>query len=114
MKSKIVISVFALALLTACNAKLMELTQSDADRATTKFKGITLASLNEGKVNYQQNCDECHPLKRPSAKSEQKWNKVVPEMVIKLKKKMGKEVIDAKKHESLLQYLVTMCNAPKK
>ena len=114
MKSKAIMIIMAVALMSGCDAKLMDLTQKDADRGAAKFTGATLESLNEGKNLYKQNCNECHNLKRPSSQSIEKWNKLVPAMVKNLNKKMDKEVIDAKKQELLLQYLITACTASKK
>jgi len=110
-KSIIVIGVL---LISACSPKLIEVTQADADRGASKYSGLTLSALNEGKSLYTQNCAECHGLKKPNSRTEANWNSIVPIMVKKLNQKMGKEVVDSKKQEVLLQYLVTMANAPKK
>ncbi len=114
MKTKPILIAIAVVLLSACSAKLMDLTQTDAERGSAKFKGATLESLNQGKSVFQENCNECHGLKKPSSRTEERWNKIVPAMVKKLNLKMGKEVIDSKKQDLLLQYLVTMSDAPKK
>ncbi len=114
MKSRTILVFLSLALMSACNAKLMDLTQTDVERGNTNYKGVTLESLNEGKNLYQQNCSECHNLKRPSSETIEKWNKLVPAMVKKLNAKMEKEVIDGRKQDLLLQYLVTASTAPKK
>ena len=114
MKTKTIIISFVVLLLSACSAKLLDITQTDVDRGSLKFKGTTLESLNQGKSVFQENCNECHGLKKPASRTEEKWNKIVPAMVKKLNLKMGKEVIDSKKQDLLLQYLVTMSTAPKK
>lgn len=114
MKSKKMILIATIIFAAACSPKLMEVTQTDADRGAAKFKTVTVASLSEGKTIFTENCNECHGLKSPGSKSEEKWNKIVPEMVKKLNQKMGKEIIDSKKQELLLQYLVTMSTAGKK
>ena len=114
MRSKFILIVLSIAVFSACNAKLMELTQADAERGSAKFKEVTLARLNEGKNIYKQNCDECHRLKKPSSFQEDKWNKMVPVMVKKLNEKFRKEVVDAKGQELMLEYLVTMSGASKK
>lgn len=98
-------------LLFACTAKVTELSQADADRGTAKFPGVTVASLKEGKIHYEQYCGSCHALKKPSSEPEAEWRKVVPVMVQKTNKKAGSEVVDAKKQELILQYVVTMCSA---
>lgn len=108
MKTKSILMVALVTILYSCSAKLKELTQADADRGKEKFPSVTLVSLNEGKSIYENNCNKCHGLKKPGSANEAKWNKLVPIMVTKLNKKEGKEVIDAKQQEIMLQYLVTM------
>lgn len=108
MKTKTFLILTLVTVLYSCSSKLKELSQADADRGKQKFPAVTLASLNEGKSIYQLHCNKCHGLKKPSSANEAKWNKLVPIMVTKLNKKEGKEVIDAKQQEILLQYLITM------
>ena len=108
MKTKSILILALATILYSCSAKLKELSQADAERGKQKFPAVTLASLNEGKTIYQLQCNKCHGLKKPSSANEAKWNKLVPIMVTKLNKKEGKDVIDSKQQEILLQYLVTM------
>ncbi|MBL0316867.1 MAG: hypothetical protein IPP69_14320 [Flavobacteriales bacterium] len=61
------ILVAGLATLAACSAKkatatAAAITQADADKAAINFPGATLASLNEGKMHYENNCGKCHAL----------------------------------------------------
>ncbi len=105
---KIIIG-FSVLLFCACSAKVAMLSQADADRGKIKFPGATLTSLNEGKAHYEQYCGTCHGLKKTTSESEAEWNRIVPEMVKKTNKKAGSEVVDAKKQELILQYVVTMC-----
>lgn len=100
--------------LFSCSAKLLAPTQADAERGMTKYEGLTLASLNEGKALFEQNCSKCHGLKSPTSRNEEKWNKIVPIMVKKVNKKAGKEEIDAAEEQLILKYLVTMSTAPGK
>lgn len=109
---KIVIG-FSILLFCACSAKVVMLSQADADRGAAKFPGATLTSLNEGKAHYEQYCKTCHALKKPTSEPEAEWNKIVPEMVKKTNKKAGSEVVDGKKQELILQYVVTMSTAKK-
>ena len=111
MKKTLVI--FCFALLTACSVKLATPQQSDVDRVATKFPGYNLADLNEGKSLFESTCNRCHRLKNPRSRDESKWNEIVPQMVGKLNKKEGREVIDQKQKESILRYLVTMSSAPR-
>jgi len=98
----------------ACTAtKLIQPTQADVDRISTKYPGYSLQELQGGKVLFEQTCSRCHKLKNPASKSEKKWEKIVPTMIGKLTKKEGRQVIDAKQQDSILRYLVTMSSAPK-
>lgn len=106
---KKIICVFASIILISCGStKLLTPTQADADRGSAKFSGLTLASLNEGKANFETHCTTCHGLKDPKKKTEDQWKSIVPRMAQKANKKAGKEVIDAAMEASILQYVVTM------
>ncbi len=83
-------------------------TQADADRGAMKIPGLTLAQLNTGKTNFEQQCSKCHKLKDPASRDETEWRKVVPKMAAKAEKKMEKVVIDQAMQESILAYLITM------
>ncbi len=100
-------------LFCACTAKVIMLSQADADRGAAKFPGATLASLNEGKGHYEQYCRSCHGLKKPTSESEAEWKEIVPDMVKKTNKKAGSEVVDSKKQELILQYVITMSSVQK-
>jgi cytochrome c5 len=95
----------ATAMLMACGATKpaasASLTETDAARAAGKFPGATLASLNEGKMLYEQHCGSCHGLKKTNDYNEAEWRKIVPPMA-------GKAEIDKKKEDLILQYVVTM------
>jgi cytochrome c5 len=105
---------FSMILLTACTAaKLMTPAQSDVDRVATKYPGYTLADLNQGKSLFEQTCSQCHKLKDPLSKKEDQWKEIVPQMINKLDKKQGKQVIDDKQQQLILQYLVTMSTGAK-
>lgn len=105
---KTIIFMFIVIVLAACSAKVTMMTESDASRAAKKFSGTTLANLNEGKANYEANCGLCHGLKKPSARTEDQWKHIVPDMVTQVNKKLGKEEINAKEQQNILAYLVTM------
>jgi len=99
------ILVAGLATLVACSAKkaatTASLTQADADKAATLFPGATLASLNDGKMHYENNCGKCHTLHSPTSFSADKWRKVVPPMA-------GKAEVDKNTEDLILQYVVTL------
>ncbi len=108
MKSKL-LSLALVFFVVACGStKLLIPSQVDAERAAQKNNAITLASLNEGKQLFEQNCNKCHGYKNPNSRSEEKWAKIIPRMVAKVNKKMKKEEIDAKEQELILNYVVTM------
>ncbi len=77
------------------------LTADDAGRAASKFPGATLASLQQGKSSYEENCGKCHGLKSPTAYNEEQWGKHVKRMAPKAR-------IDKATEELILQYVVTM------
>jgi hypothetical protein len=110
---KIVFVFILISVFTACTVKLIAPAQSDVDRVSSKYPGYSLAELNTDKALYESTCSRCHRLKSPTARSEGKWDKIVPKMIARLNKKEGKEVIDAKQQESILKYLVTMGPATK-
>ncbi len=110
------ISIFSLALLlAACGSKMMELSNADAERGAVKFPGLTVAALTQGKTHYETHCQSCHGLYSPASRTEPQWRGIVPNMVIKANKKMGKMgmPIDSAVQESILRYVVTMSSAPK-
>lgn len=101
-------------LLTACAAKKIAISQTDVDRGAAKFPGLTFASLNQGKADYETNCQACHALYSPAAKTEEQWRKIVPNMVKKANQNRNsvQTPIDSTMQESILRYVVTMCTAP--
>ena len=109
MKKAIVI--FFATVFSACSVKLLVPSQTDVDRVSRKYSGYSLTELNEGKTLYQQQCGNCHGLKKPSSRTEAQWNEIVPKMTKKANK--NAEVISAKTQELILKYLITMSTAPK-
>lgn len=90
-------------LLAACAAKktAVVISDNDATRAAAKYPGATLASLQQGKTLYEDNCGKCHGLKSPTAYNEEQWGKHVKRMAPKAK-------IDKTTENLILQYVVTM------
>ncbi len=103
MKKQILLALIVL-LIAACSTKkaVISMTDSDALRASAKFPGATMASLQNGKMLYEENCSTCHGLKNPIAYNEEQWRKHVRRMAPKAK-------IDKPTEELILQYVVTMC-----
>ena len=103
MKKHILLAATIL-LLAACATKkaTSSLTDMDASRAAAKYPGASLASLQKGKLLYEENCGNCHGLKSPTDYNEEQWGKHVKRMAPKAK-------IDKPTEELILQYVVTMC-----
>ena len=110
MKKTILTS--AVIILTACaSTKTTPPTQADITRIQDKFPNYSLTELNNGKLLYEQHCNNCHLLKKPTSRTEEQWKKIVPEMTAKVNKKTV--LLDEKKQESVLKYLITMSSRPK-
>jgi hypothetical protein len=109
-KTAIILSVV---LFTAGCAKVLMPSQADADRGASKFPGLTVAQLDEGRTLFKQKCTQCHPAKKAASRDEEQWEKIVPQMAEKAKRK-GKEEISSADQETILKYLITMSTASKK
>jgi len=77
------------------------MTEADGARAASKYPGASLATLQQGKTMYEENCSKCHGLKSPTAYNEEQWGKHVKRMAPKAR-------IDKATEELILQYVVTM------
>ena len=98
----------------ACSAtKLLPPSQTDVNRGADNFSGLTLTQLTDGEQVYQQNCNKCHPFKKPSSRTALEWKEIIPDMTEKTNRKFGK-LIDTDKQESLLRYVSIMCSASAK
>jgi cytochrome c5 len=84
------------------------LSQADADRGAVKYPGYTLADLTKGKSIYEANCGTCHNLKSPGSRDEKNWIHEVNDMVPKVNKKAGTQVLGDAEKDLILKYLVTM------
>jgi cytochrome c5 len=95
-----------LLLLAACASKKATtsgaLTDADGARAAAKYSGASLATLQKGKLMYEENCGTCHSLKSTTDYNPEQWGKHVKRMATKAK-------IDAATETLILQYVVTMC-----
>ncbi len=97
-----------LLLLVACSVKLVKPTQTDVDRVSGKFPGVTLSDLNQGRTLYEQQCGNCHSFYKPEDKTEEQWEQIVPNMVKEANKKAGKIVLGSKEQDLIYRYLVAM------
>jgi len=100
---KSILFLAAITFLAACASKkaVVSLSESDASRAAAKYPGASLATLQNGKMLYEEKCSNCHGLKNPTAYNEEQWGKHVKRMAPKAK-------IDKPTEELILQYVVTM------
>lgn len=101
------VSIIALTvLLAACAGKKAitagALTEADGARAAANYPGASLATLQKGKMLYEENCSKCHSLKSTTDYNAEQWGKHVKRMAPKAK-------IDAPTESLILQYVVTMC-----
>ena len=114
---KKIIIVFSIVLLGACAAKKTSTTTSnkpdtmvaDVERAQAFYPGMTATSLFEAKSLYEVSCGNCHGLKKPSSKSEEKWRSIMPRMVVKANKKGAS--LSPENEKQLLAYVLTMRTA---
>lgn len=107
MKKAVVLS--SIIFLFACSPKVVkvvqDLSESDANRMSAKFPGITLSDLQNGKALHEEYCGKCHSLHRGNELSEEELNKVVPRMA-------KKSQIDEQKKDMILKYMITMNTRP--
>lgn len=95
----------------ACSPKVLTTpSQADVNRVSSIYPDYTLAQLNEGKALYLAKCSMCHAVKKPTARTAEQWQKIVPNMTKKANK--NEQNIDAKTEAEILKYLTTMCVAP--
>lgn len=78
-------------------------TETDAEKVSDKYPGITAQELAQGQVLYEQHCGNCHKLYSPDSRTDAQWKDVVPPMANKAK-------IDDKSEGLILNYLVSMAN----
>ena len=97
---KLTIIASTLVLVACGGAKVITITQADAERVTTKFPGVTMQELQEGQKLYAANCVQCHKLFAPGRYTEKTWNEIIPGM-----SKAAK--IDAKTQETITRYILT-------
>jgi uncharacterized membrane protein len=111
MKKFIVIA--TIVLLSSCSAKLLMPSQTDAERGSATFKGLTVEDLNKGKDVFDKKCTQCHGHKRPASWTEIQWRRIIPAMAEKAYKS-NKIQISSTEQEQVLRYLVTMGQHAKK
>ena len=94
-------------ILIGCKATLLLVpTESDVERGKSKYPDYTLTQLSQGKLLYEQNCQSCHNLKKPTSRTEEEWKAIVPNMSKQVNK--TSMVLKNTEQELILRYLVTM------
>lgn len=104
--------ILSLAILASCSAKLVKPAQTDADRGSSKFPGLTVEQLHKGNELYNSKCTTCHPAKNPTSWTEEQWRNIVPNMA-SASKEHGKGEITAAEQDLILKYVITMGPAKK-
>ena len=102
---------FIVIIFSACSVKLIAPTESDVARVISKYPNYSLTQLQKGKSDYEKYCTQCHGLKRPSSKTEEKWDKIVPWMCKKNNEKPNLHHISDETQASILKYVITMSSA---
>lgn len=87
-------------------------TQADVDRMQVKFPGYTLAKLEAGRLQYEENCQTCHGRKDPKDYSEERIRMIVPVMAEKANNKAGKVVVDSEEEVLIMQYMIAIHDRP--
>jgi hypothetical protein len=95
---------------TSIDPKKGAFTQEDADNISKKISITTVEELNNGGIIYNAECGVCHGLKKASARSEDQWKAIVPDMVQKANAKAGKTQITPGQEQLILKYLIVICN----
>jgi len=88
-------------LIAACSAQLRIPTQVDADRGASRWENYDSLKLVSGFFIYKNNCGQCHNLHLPKEFSEQQWNNILPEMVLKAH-------LDSSQTDLVKKYLLVM------
>ena len=99
MKKSISLALFII--LTGCTVvRLTQPTPSDLERMQQKVPSITYEQAINGLNLYKTKCNGCHGLHRPNEFTREKWEKILPEMLMKAK------LSDAIEKENLVNYLM--------
>ncbi len=94
--------------LASCGAaKLAEPGAEDVKRGAQKYPGYTLEMMKQDKAMFEQKCNTCHSLKKPSSQLSEKWPSIVGGMTRRSLKKPEK-TIKPEEANAITRYLVTM------
>jgi mono/diheme cytochrome c family protein len=73
-------SILLVASSAGCAAGLPPVTKLQAERASERWPGTSVAQLEQGRVLYQGRCGNCHQLFSPGHFPEQRWRVEIAEM----------------------------------
>jgi len=110
-RSIFLLSVMAFILGGCFSAKVAGLGSTDVDRMQTKYPGLTLDQLKQGKTLFETNCVACHALKEPKAYSEEAWAQLVPGMSKKVNENEP-NTLSQSDQDLILKYVITMKTKP--
>ncbi len=79
----------------ACSSShsLLRPEENDVRKLNTEGITVTLEDLNNGYHLYLSNCSGCHSLYRPTSKSKEQWEKVLPEMFTRTSLKRNEQFL---------------------
>jgi mono/diheme cytochrome c family protein len=75
--------------LAGCSAAVARPGPSDAQWASERWPGTTVADLSRGQDLFVSRCSSCHALPRPAGKTPDEWAGVLDEMGAKAKLSAG-------------------------
>jgi hypothetical protein len=80
--------------------KLTQPTPGDLEKMKLKVPDITFENAIAGYNLYKAKCNRCHGLHRPGEFTKQRWEKILPEMLVDAK------IFDAQEKKVLTDYLI--------
>ena len=83
-----------------CAAGLPPVTELQAERASERWPGTSVAQLEQGRALYQGRCGNCHQLFSPGHFPEQRWRVEIAEM-------RERAHLSAEQENLIFQYLAT-------
>ncbi len=91
-------------LVASCAGQVPHATPQQTERAALQWPGVTLVSLEQGRMLYIQKCSGCHNLRTPAKYSSQRW----PTLMEKMSKR-AKLTEDQK--QAILRYVVSVASS---
>lgn len=90
--------VLAASIGVACGSAVIQPDARDAQWASTKWPGTTVADLDRGRATFVNRCGGCHNLPEPNVKTPDEWSSVLEEMAARSK-------LSAEEKDLVLRYL---------